>query len=284
MKPQEFQQYLEQPGLLYQLPLTSLQQLAMEYPYSPNLRLLLLLKTHLEGHPDEADYLSRCSAASFDRSFIYDLLQDIELQPAGGNQEDTEILELRTLDEIALEEAAMLAEDASTSSPETEPSYQSVFPPLEDFVEEPDLPLEPKVVPVPPSPVDTYHSWADNAAAYLSALPEQPADPTVSQSPEPVTNFRNAALTKKAPSLRERLLTIRRFQADKIADEQEEVKKIARRSLVAQEAVASETLAKLLVRQGQYQNAIKMYQHLALLYPKKKTTFAGLIKDLKEKL
>jgi len=81
-----------------------------------------------------------------------------------------------------------------------------------------------------------------------------------------------------------RPLTLRRLHADKKAGEQEEVTRIARRRLVAQEAVASETLAGLLVRQGQYQNAIKMYQHLSLLYPEKKTTFAGLIKDLKEKL
>jgi hypothetical protein len=284
MKPQEFQQYLEQPELLYQLPLTSLQQLAMEYPYSPNLRLLLLLKTHLEGHPNEADYLSRCAAASFDRSFIYDLLQDGEQQPAGEDQEETEVLELRTLEEITLEDAAVLAEEVPTTLPETALNYQSVFPPLEDFVEETELPLAPDVVPVPPTPVDAYQGWADNATAYLSALPKHHSGFPPSKSPEPITNFRNVTLAQKVPSLRERLLTIRRFQADKIADEQEEVRRIARRSLVAQEAVASETLAGLLVRQGQYQNAIKMYQHLSLLYPEKKTTFAGLIKDLKEKL
>lgn len=283
MKPQEFQQYLEQPELLYELPLTSLQQLAMEYPYSPNLRLLLLLKTHLEGHPDEADYLNRCAAASFDRSFIYDLLQDMEVQQAGDHQE--EILELRTLDDIALEDAALLSEEASPTPPETDLSYQeNIFPQEEDFTEETELPLVPNITPEPPSPAVTYVSWAENATAYLSALPELEIDPKGGNIPEPVANFQSATLTPKPPSLRDRLRTIRRFQADKIADEQEEVRRIARRSLVAQEAVASETLAGLLVRQGQYQNAIKMYQHLALLYPEKKTTFAGLIKDLKEKL
>ncbi|MFK8162213.1 MAG: hypothetical protein AB8H12_07080 [Lewinella sp.] len=287
MKPQEFQQYLEQPGLLYQLPLTSLQQLAMEYPYSPNLRLLLLLKTHIEGHPDEADYLSRCAAASFDRSFIYDLLQDNELQPAEGDREENDILELRTLEEIALEDAAVLAEKIPSSPTETEQNYQNIFPPLEDFVEDTELPSVPEVIPSPPSPsppVGDYHDWAENATAYLSVLPKHETSLPTDQNPEPVTNFRHVSLTQKTPSLRDRLRTIRRFQADKIADEQEEVRKIARRSLVAQEAVASETLAKLLVRQGQYQNAIKMYQHLSLLYPEKKTIFAGLIKDLKEKL
>ena len=282
MKPQEFQQYLEQPGLLYELPLTSLQQLAMDYPYSPNLRLLLLLKTHLEGHPDEADYLNRCAAASFDRAFIYDLLQGMERQAAGEDQEETEVLELRTLDEIALESAALLSEEESPASPETELSYQNIFPTQEGFVEEAELPLVPNVALTSSS--TTYDNWVENAAVYLLALPKRDTGLAAGHSPEPVANFHRATLAPKPPSLRDRLRTIRRFQADKIADEQEEVRRIARRSLVAQEAVASETLARLLVRQGQYQNAIKMYQHLALLYPEKKTIFAGLIKDLKEKL
>lgn len=285
MKPQEFQKYMEQPGLLYQLPLTSLQQLAMEYPYSPNLRLLLLLKTHLEGHPDETDYLNRCAAASFDRAFIYDLLQDLEVQSGGVGQEETEVLELRTLEEIALEDAALLADEAvSEPPPPAELNYPDSLSVEEASEEEIELSQPSQVEPPAPVLQLTYHGWAENAAAYLSALPLQAPHQKAGVSPEPVANFQNATLAPRPPSLRERLRTIRRFQADKTADEQEGVRRIARRSLVAQEAVASETLAGLLVRQGQYQNAIKMYQHLALLYPEKKTTFAGLIKDLKEKL
>jgi len=85
-------------------------------------------------------------------------------------------------------------------------------------------------------------------------------------------------------TLQERLARIRQRQRAKGGDEKDDVNRIARRSLMAQGEVASETLAKLLVRQGQYQHAIKMYQRLILLYPEKKTTFAGLIKELKEKL
>jgi len=107
MNAKDFQLYLEQPQMLYALPLTELQGLAMEYPYSSNLRLLLLLKTHLEGHPDEQNYLQRCASASFDRAFIYDLLQDVQLS-SQEHREETEVLELRTLDEIALEEGIII--------------------------------------------------------------------------------------------------------------------------------------------------------------------------------
>ena len=103
-------------------------------------------------------------------------------------------------------------------------------------------------------------------------------------APQPVSHFHSPSLNDPTVSLRERLQSIRQHQANKLADEQEEVRKIARRSLVSSEGTASETLARLLVQQGQYQNAIKMYRRLELLYPEKKTIFAGLIRDLQKKL
>jgi hypothetical protein len=290
MNSQDFQQLLEHPRALYDLPLASLQQLAMDYPYSQNLRLLLLLKSHLEGHPDESDYLNRCAAAAFDRAFVYDLLQDTKrYEPA--NREDTEVLELRTLEDIALADAALPAAPDNTAPPPDERSlnYEEIFP---DWEEEEDDGA-PSVETLPPvtSPVSVTDAWVATAIAFLGVLPEYPHSPAATEdeigvplAPEPVTHFTGGKHPEAQSSLRDRLRSIRRRQAGKMALEQEEVRQIARRSLVAQEAVASETLAALLVRQGQYKNAIKMYQHLELLYPEKKTIFAGLIKELKKKL
>ena len=46
----------------------------------------------------------------------------------------------------------------------------------------------------------------------------------------------------------------------------------------------SETLADLLVRQGQPARAIEMYRRLGLVNPEKKAIFAGLIQELKQKI
>lgn len=296
MNAKDLQLYLEQPRMLYTLPLAELQGLAMEYPYSPNLRLLLLLKTHIEGHPDEQNYLQRCAAASFDRAFIYDLLQDARLLAHEDAGEDTEVLELRTLDEIALEEAALLAGDAEDEVLQSNLSYESTFPIFEGEAEEENrlenisATIEPIEEPIPAVLISS--KWIADAADFLTVLPVWPispepaAAPTPSEkfTPEPISRFSEGKRPDHGQSFRDRLRSIRRQQSEKLADEQEEVRKIARRSLVAQEAVASETLARLLVQQGQYQHAIKMYRRLELLYPEKKTIFAGLIKDLKEKL
>lgn len=294
MNAKDFQLYLEQPQMLYALPLADLQGLAMEYPYSSNLRLLLLLKTHLEGHPEEQGYLQRCASASFDRAFIYDLLQDTRLRSREEAREETDVLELRTLDEIALEEAALTTEGGEEIAENL--SFQEPLPvfaeddeaevEVEALVASEDLPLE-TATPFLPSP-----TWVAVAADFLAVLPDWSSAPDLVASsapseeftPEPVTKFSEGKRPEHGQSLRDRLRSIRRRQSEKLADEQEEVRKIARRSLVTQEAVASETLARLLVQQGQYQHAIKMYRRLELLYPEKKTIFAGLIKDLQEKL
>ena len=296
MNAKDFQLYLEQPRMLYALPLAELQRLAMEYPYSANLRLLLLLKTHIEAHPDEQDYLQRCATASFDRAFIYDLLQDARLLAREEAREDTEVLELRTLDEIALEEEALLAGNIEEeTSPLNNLSYEEDFPvfktedendELENFLESVEFAEEPPERFLMPT------RWVDVAADFFTVLPgwTRSLEPVTGSAPpeeftpEPVSIFSEGRRPDHGHSLKDRLRSIRRQQSEKLADEQEEVRRIARRSLVAQEAVASETLARLLVQQGQYQHAIKMYHRLELLYPEKKAIFAGLIKDLQEKI
>jgi len=303
MTAQEFHQYLEAPDRLYGLALTELQELALKYPYSPNLRLLLLLKAKLEQHPAEDTYLERCAAASFDRGFLYDLLQELESTSESAAPLETDVLELRELDQLNLEPlTATISPPAATAEELATPPE---IPIASGFSEFPDLPAEDPVLPaaetlIPPPPVlpparvsdeekppppFAVETWADRSAAFLEAISAPAAAPiNENAQPERPERFTSDAQAAAPPSLRQRLGRIRQHQQSRTKDPREEVDKIARRSLVAHEAVASETLARLLVQQEQYQNAIKMYRRLILLYPEKKTIFAGLIKDLKEKL
>ena len=311
MTAQAFQRYLEHPTALYELPLQTLRELADAHPYAPNLRLLLALKTHLEGHPTAPEYLARAAAASCDRSALYDLLRELERTPL---TEETDVLELKTLDDLALEDAALAANPATSAHELPDLRYEDIFPAgyadatgeeydggATDAPAEIPLPTEPAntlIVPAvptrPPTPPVDLDGWSAAAGDFLTVLPAfpaprpaeapQPAPADLPLAPEPVSRFQPPIATAGQLSLRDRLRSIRHHQTTKLADEQEEVRKIARRSLVSSEGTASETLARLLVQQGQYQNAIKMYRRLELLYPEKKTIFAGLIKDLQEKL
>ncbi|MEL7160627.1 MAG: hypothetical protein AAFN92_07700 [Bacteroidota bacterium] len=290
MTAQEFNQYLEAPERLYELPLTNLQQLALRYPYSPNLRLLLLLKARLEDHPAEAAFLERCAAASFDRAFLYDILRELDDTGTISGDEATETLELRELDELqaellpadaALPDTALLTDTAPLPAPEELPSPAPAPAPPPPAIS----------VPPPPrkaSPVFDPVSWAATATAYLTSLPATPSPatdpPAETTSPQRPDAFPITATTGPTPSLRQRLHRIRNIQQQRQDGSRDRVNRIARRSLVTHDAVASETLARLLTQQGQYQHAIKMYRRLILLYPEKKTIFAGLIKDLQKKI
>jgi len=59
---------------------------------------------------------------------------------------------------------------------------------------------------------------------------------------------------------------------------------MARNSVKEDDELVSETLAKIYATQGNLQKAIASYEKLLLKYPEKKTYFAPLIKNLKEKL
>ena len=61
------------------------------------------------------------------------------------------------------------------------------------------------------------------------------------------------------------------------------MKKIADKSLLEVDDVASETLAEILVLQGSYDKAIAMYERLQLLFPEKSSFFAEQIENLKNK-
>jgi tetratricopeptide (TPR) repeat protein len=58
----------------------------------------------------------------------------------------------------------------------------------------------------------------------------------------------------------------------------------ASRSITEDEEIATETLAQIHMKQGNYPKAIKIYEKLMLIYPEKSNYFAGLIDTLKDKI
>ena len=106
MDAHDFLRYLEQPELLASTPFAELERLTEQYPYFPNLHLLVLLKARREQHPKLGQYLSQFAAATFDRPHLYNLLQRLDLQA----DEIGDTLELIALEELELAPLPVVAD------------------------------------------------------------------------------------------------------------------------------------------------------------------------------
>ena len=264
-------QYIEQPALLAEVSLEELVTQLEQYPYSTNLRLLVLLRAKQLRHPDFEEFLATCAASTFDRAQLYNVLAAVEEK----EELHGEVLELMELEELELapldanfSEIPSRMNDLADAPPEPNrvPVTEVRTVSLEPFEAAPRAPE------LSPAEART-RRWVRMAEAYTLLLP------MMFRSPRPEDPSRFTSVTGRhqaTPTLRERLQRLRQ-----LAQHREE-KSAA--TGVEEVAVVSETLAALLVRQEQYDSAIRMYRRLILLYPDKKPIFAGLIQELKQKL
>ncbi|MBB4079043.1 tetratricopeptide (TPR) repeat protein [Lewinella aquimaris] len=273
MNNQSILRYLEQPALLSEVSMEELLQLASDYPYAPNVRLLVVMKARQDHDPGFERYLNRFAAATFDRPHLFDLLEAIKR----SEEERGEVLELLELEELELAPLADPFEELPSRLNEIQapdPVAPRPVPPRST----PSDPVFPSTTPKRPVQPANEGNWIETASAYHAVIQRMPTPPPVTSTPHPEDPARFAEVVRRRrdrDSLRSRLKQLRNLResgGSTIGGDGETG------------AVVSETLAALLVKQGQYQNAIRMYRRLSLIYPEKKTIFAGLIKEVKENL
>ena len=80
MNAENFAQYLKNPSQLYQISYQELKSLVLQYPYCQNLHYLLLLKSKIDQHKDLPSNLEKAAAYSIDRTYLYKLLKEKELE------------------------------------------------------------------------------------------------------------------------------------------------------------------------------------------------------------
>ncbi|WP_367390216.1 hypothetical protein [Lewinella sp. LCG006] len=100
MNAENFMEYLAQPAKLYQLPYQEIKNLVEEYPYSANLRQLLLLKSRIEKDPKFEQYLHNLAAHTFDREHLYTFIHEKLPQLLELDTEPEERLELKDLTQL----------------------------------------------------------------------------------------------------------------------------------------------------------------------------------------
>lgn len=296
MNAENFATYLEQPSRLYQVPYQEIKNLVEEYPYSAGLRWLLVVKSRMENDPKFEQHLHQLAARTFDRKRLFELVKAELAELADLATTVEERLELRHLHDLDWEDKELLPANTAPAAeaaplaaveiprPEAPPAEARPPSPTEDdwAIALPDLPAATPVAevhtPAPPTAAEpvapAYRApesvIADAIAGSLLTVAELAPRPTAA-----FTGWQQHAPTTAA----HRWKRLRNYAHPTVPKAQE----IARKSM-EQPMVATETLGKLLAKQGQYAKAIKVYEQLSLVNPEKSSSFAATIQELKQKL
>jgi hypothetical protein len=253
---------LEQPEQLAFIPYEELKTLALAYPYAHNLRYLLALKAKNEDHPDQKKLLATAAAYSLDRTRLFTLCIPIPLNP----QKVEEVLELKPLDDLLKEREQLNAlhreeilEKKSAQVPTPVPMNPPPSPTPEPVSKtEETLVKSPSVNPPKAQIVLGFNDWY--SAFNVPSLEYKP--------------LKNNDIEKKESPAKE---------VQPIASAKSHVAQVlAEKSVSENKDVISETLARLLAKQGYTEKAIAMYERLSLAFPDRHTIFAAEIDKLKK--
>ncbi len=296
MTAENLLQFLQHPQNLRRVSYQELKTLALEYPYCTHIHQLLLLKSKLSDQKDFSIDLARAAASSPDRNHLRQRLLEFEQELKAAAQSREEVFELKPPAEVEELLAGIRTTQVSPAKEDNVPSR---------ILESP--PPQPEIL-SPPS--TQYQTPAENPS---TATPIDKASPTTEISsqeenqgyaPEPLDKsafkswnlqhrqviFRSpvSAATLNKPSGPVPLpppsepISDAQNQEEKIAENPADLHHLAEVSIEEKQEVASETLAALLVRQGNLQKAIEMYQRLILKFPEKSAFFAAQIENLKK--
>lgn len=293
MTQERFIQLIDNPDLLATISYEELKTLAFAYPYAHNLRYLLALKAEQEQHPDAPRSLQTAATYSLDRTRLFMLVVPKKLTPLRVSlPEKEEVLELRPIEVVERELEALaplmrdaafkqIAQEIEVPAPETitveepEPVIESVIEtrPVEDEVEPEPVLIEPEPVFVAPIAVEIQTQAPENQLI-VPAPARQSFIEWFAQFHPPLLGKKAvvAPAIKKTPAR----TAVKEPVASGIAQT------LAEKSVSENKSVISETLARLLVRQGYKEKAIDMYMRLSLAFPDKSAYFAAEIEKLKK--
>ncbi len=318
MNAENFKDYLTQVSKLYQLPLEELKSLVLQYAYCQNLQQLMAQKAQLDHRPDAGQYLEKAAMYSIDRAFLFRKLRELlEERPV---TEDSfllaeEFLELKDLNQLQPEPEPVFDHlIPEAAAPEQQPSLYFELPPFDSPSDEtpepvaPSTPILPDEEPLPstePSEepaVAAPLSFADEAiiltvaSSLYAASPwlKPPAGPRAPKKskpgPQPKTSFpswvKQFQPAHRSLHIEDLMETVNSESGRKAPAPSPSsgmlFEQQARQSLIENRALATETLAELLVSQMQYEKAIETYRRLSLIFPEKSALFASKIEEIKK--
>lgn len=315
-------EFLEQPANLYQLSYQELKSLCLSHPQSATLQYLLYEKSRLDSHQDEQRNLQRLAVLVPSREALFELVQRQSAVEPIAEEDILELIpldqQLAAKEEVALpveavvppvshsatftatvaeepvvEEVPDIPEATIVATPEPTPES----PPVPAYQPDPDLlMMGSTMLGFLAAPKKKKKAKAKKRKKTFTSWLEQNQEGGVQDKMRQLMESKRleeqkiaAKLKKKAEARHLKRLgkidpKLAAAQAFKEKKRKDDMPEVARRSIEQRDTVASETLAKLLERQGNTEAAISMYEKLSLRFPQKSTYFAAKIDELKSNL
>lgn len=181
MNAENFSSFLQSPAQLHTVSYQELKTLVLQYPYSPHLRLLLLLKSRLDDHREFEHNLHLAASYLPDRAFLLAFVQSV----VPLSQEEVfhlaeEVLELKDLATLRAEREQALSLEAlivTPLPPELPRNNKSEPEPPESTV-----PPFPEVESSRPAPLPKSSFRSFKKLAEIPEGPAQRAEASVQQS------------------------------------------------------------------------------------------------------
>lgn len=267
MTQDRFFRMLNDPDLLGNISYEELKTLALAYPYAHNLRYLLALKAKKIDHPEAARTLHAAAMYSLDRTQLFVYMAPKAIVPQKMLQKE-EVLELKPIETVRQELEALSPVQRQAISVETK-MEQSIQP--EPPLVETESSLEPEQAPEPEPVIEAVVVPSPTVKKVF-----EPFDLWVSQFQPPVLDLQKPSTPAPEPAP-----TPKPTKASTLPPEKGIAQQLAERSVSENKDVISETLARLLAKQGYKEKALAMYERLCLAFPEKSAYFAAEIEKLK---
>jgi hypothetical protein len=258
---ERFLKLMDNPELLSTISYEELKTIALSYPFSNNLRVLLALKARQENAHDASRVLATAAAYSIDRTQLFLMYAPKIVTPQTAGAEEV-VLELKPIETVRreLESLSPLERGEKTVATPAEkamPNPEQTESPALDLSTARPTPappivpkfIEPEPLPFPNAP-QSFAGWYSRFNPPVLAPKLRKEDDAPAPMPEPEKT--------KSPA-----------------------QMLAERSVSENKDVLSETLAKIYAAQGHKERAIAMYERLILAFPEKSENFAAAIQKLK---
>lgn len=306
MKAEQFIELVRAPVKAGEEHISSIERIIADYPYFQTAHLLYAKALHNTGNLNYHTALKRTSVVAGDRALLYRLIQQ---KPAltiaiPVKEEKSPVKEEKQISNISItydvvpvlqtekkpeptrKEAEIINSEPEIVKPEVkQESLEEVImkPVMEAYVETEILKITEKEPETPEVSERSFTDWLKALAQQtpvIDTLPKKEDGSTEKKTLQPKLKTR----TEKQQQLDRLLSEELRISKPDVSKDFYAATEKTRSSVIENEDLVTETLAKIYVMQGNRGKAIRAYEILSLKYPEKSAYFATLISEIKNTL